>query len=369
MKRSLVLAALVAVGVTLSGCAGAPSGGSTATTQTVCREAKDATSCGGLAALAKDAKAEGVLLLPGDPSRNPALVKLAKQFTKTYKVEVKWVYGQTTTAQQLTTAATQSEQPDVFLLDPATSSMPKDRVAPYRVKNFYMLATANRDPNALWARTYAGVMTLGYDPKTFGDQASASSLLSSGKAHVGLPGSPATSIDTAAAVVMLDAMATAGSGEPGVATLRQLKSSGRLSGDQATPATVQAGRVNVYLDWNYNQRLLQAAMPGKAAAWQWVIPSTGEIVGYSGIAVNAKATHPAAARLWEEFMFSEYGQIALLKSGATPTLYQYFRQAGKFDAKDFAALAELTKPPHVATAAELGNARDAAISAWPQLRP
>jgi putative spermidine/putrescine transport system substrate-binding protein len=43
--------------------------------------------------------------------------------------------------------------------------------------------------------------------------------------------------------------------------------------------------------------------------------------GYYAQAVSAFAPHPNAARLWEEFMYSDQGQIIWLKGGAHPARF------------------------------------------------
>ena len=43
--------------------------------------------------------------------------------------------------------------------------------------------------------------------------------------------------------------------------------------------------------------------------------------GYYAQAINASAPHPNAARLWEEFLYSDQGQIIWLKGGAHPARF------------------------------------------------
>ena len=44
-----------------------------------------------------------------------------------------------------------------------------------------------------------------------------------------------------------------------------------------------------------------------------VIPDSGQFGGYYVQAISAYAPHPAAARLWEEYLYSDEGQLLLLK--------------------------------------------------------
>ena len=58
-----------------------------------------------------------------------------------------------------------------------------------------------------------------------------------------------------------------------------------------------------------------------AARWKVTIPSDGVYGGYYAQAVNATAPHPWAARLWEEFIYSDQGQILYLKGFAHPARF------------------------------------------------
>ena len=58
-----------------------------------------------------------------------------------------------------------------------------------------------------------------------------------------------------------------------------------------------------------------------AASWGFTVPSDGVYGGYYAQAINATAPHPNAARLWEEFLYSDQGQIIWLKGGAHPARF------------------------------------------------
>ena len=68
------------------------------------------------------------------------------------------------------------------------------------------------------------------------------------------------------------------------------------------------------LDWDY----LNVAETKKIPSWRVVIPHDAAIAGYYFQAINADAPHPAAARLWQEFLFSDEGQNLYLRGGARP---------------------------------------------------
>src|SRR3979411_3404337 len=63
-----------------------------------------------------------------------------------------------------------------------------------------------------------------------------------------------------------------------------------------------------------------------------VIPSEGSIAGPYVSIVNKTAPHPYAARLWNEYIFSDEGQLFYLKGYAHPARYQKLVAAGKVPA-------------------------------------
>ena len=57
-------------------------------------------------------------------------------------------------------------------------------------------------------------------------------------------------------------------------------------------------------------------------------------------AISKDAPHPAAARLWQEFLYSDEGQNLWLKGGARPVRADAMEKAGTIDAAAFARAAQ-----------------------------
>ena len=69
----------------------------------------------------------------------------------------------------------------------------------------------------------------------------------------------------------------------------------------STPATIESGQTPVVIDWDY---LNTASVVDQAATdWKVFIPSNAALGGYYYQAIDEDAPHPAAARLWQEFLF------------------------------------------------------------------
>ena len=90
----------------------------------------------------------------------------------------------------------------------------------------------------------------------------------------------------------------------------------------------------------------QIALVGaNVPTWKVFVPSDAILGGYYAQAVNKAAPHPAAARLWEEFLYSDEGQNLWLKGSARPVRMPAMTAAGTVDAKAAAALPPVTGNP------------------------
>jgi putative spermidine/putrescine transport system substrate-binding protein len=134
-------------------------------------------------------------------------------------------------------------------------------------------------------------------------------------------GSPLTS-NSAVSGVIAAALANGGSASnvaPGIDFFAKLKSSGNYIPVGTTSATVASGQTPISIDWDYNNLAYIKEFP--AARWAVSIPSDGVYGGYYAQAINAAPPHPWAARLWEEFLYSDQGQILFLKGFAHPARF------------------------------------------------
>ena len=114
---------------------------------------------------------------------------------------------------------------------------------------------------------------------------------------------------------------------------RRLKSVGNFIPVQATPQTVASGQTPIVLDWDYLNLAYGKEFP--AAKWTTTIPADGVYGAYYCQAVNATAPHPWAARLWQEFCYSDQGQILWLKGYAHPARFDDLAEAqGDSDGAD-----------------------------------
>ena len=219
-----------------------------------------------------------------------------------------------------------SRAPDVVDDSPAfaISGAAQGLFAKYFNTNFATIPRAMKDTRGYWVGDYWGAVSIGYNsniiktpPKTWKDL-----LNPEYKGKVALNGSPLTS-GSAIAGVFSAALANGGSLSnvgPGIDFFAQMKSSGNFVPVQSTPQTVASGQTPISIDWDYLNLAYVKEFP--AAGWKVNVPSDGVYGSYYAQAVNATAPHPWAARLWQEFLYSDQGQLIWLKGFSHPARFQ-----------------------------------------------
>jgi putative spermidine/putrescine transport system substrate-binding protein len=193
----------------------------------------------------------------------------------------------------------------------------------YFVSTWGTIPRAMKDGRGYWAGDYWGAISIGANqnlvspvPKSFADL-----LKPAYKNKVALNGSPLTS-NSAVAGVLAASIANGGSLSnvgPGIDYFAKLKSVGNFIPVQGTPQTVASGQTPIVIDWDYLNLAYGPEFP--AAKWVTNIPADGIYGGYYCQAINSAPPHPWAARLWQEFIYSDQGQIIWLKGFTHPARF------------------------------------------------
>jgi putative spermidine/putrescine transport system substrate-binding protein len=146
-----------------------------------------------------------------------------------------------------------------------------------------------------------------------------------------------------------------------------MKASGNFVPVAATPATVEAGQTPILLDWDY----LHAKYKGQSGKvdWRVVVPSDALLGGFYAQAVVKNSPHPAAARLWQEFLYSDEGQNLWLQGGARPIRLDAMVKAKKQDKTAYAQLPATPKgvSPVFPSLQQQLLAKALLTPAWPKL--
>jgi putative spermidine/putrescine transport system substrate-binding protein len=246
----------------------------------------------------------------------------------------------------------QPNAPDVFDLGQAVAASNTSVFAPYKVATWNDIPANLKDASGTWVNDYGGAMSIGYNAKVVPAPASVQDLLKPAyKGKVALNGDP-TAAGAAFSGVVMAALGNGGSADDiskGVDFFKQLKAAGNFLPVDPTPATIKAGQTPVVIDWDYLNVAQGKSLTGTNIDWKEVVPQNAVLASYYVQAINKGAPHPAAARLWEEFLYSDQGQNLWLAGGARPVRLEAMTKAGTVDKTALAALPKLTGTPVILT--------------------
>ncbi|MCW2792037.1 MAG: transporter substrate-binding protein [Nocardioides sp.] len=369
MKVRTTLVSLVALStiVALGACAAPEKKADTTTDSGV--DAAAATSAedfGGLDELVKAAEAEGTLNVIALPPDWANYGEMISTFEKKYDIEINSDQPDGASQDEINAAndlAGTDRAPDVFDLGQSVALANTDMFAPYQVETWDDIPTEFKDPDGAWVNDYGGYMSIGYDSAKVPDVTSLADLLKPEyKGAVALNGDP-TQAGAAFAGVVMVALTQGGSADdvaPGVEFFGKLKQAGNFLPVDPTPATIESGQTPVVIDWNY----LNAGETKKLPTWQVLVPDNAAVAGYYNQAINKDAPHPAAARLWQEFLYSDEGQNLYAAGGVRPVRADAMIKAGTIDAAAARELPAIDGPTTILTQAQSDAATKYLADNW-----
>jgi putative spermidine/putrescine transport system substrate-binding protein len=183
-------------------------------------------------------------------------------------------------------------------------------------------------------------MSIGYDSNSVPAPKSLDDLLGDDyKGAVALNGDP-TQAGAAFAAVGLATVQSGGTlddFQPGIDFFEKLNDAGNFIPVNVTQATIAAGETKVAFDWSYNNLAVASAVDG----WKVVTLPGTVYTSFYNQAISKDAPHPAAARLWQEFIYSAEAQNLFIVGGAYPVTIQTLQDAGTVDKDALAKLGEL----------------------------
>ncbi|MGV8876702.1 MAG: ABC transporter substrate-binding protein [Rhodoglobus sp.] len=339
-KRTLAAVALVAASaITLSACStpGATTGASDASSAT---SAKD---FGGMDALVAAAQAEGELNVIALPDNWANYGQIKALFEEKYNIIVNSADPDVSSAEEIAAADNlkgQDTAPDVFDLGTAVTLDSIDYFAPYTVANWAEIPDSNKEATGLWVNDYTGSMSIGYDSNSVPEPTSLDDLLKPAyRGAVALNGDP-TQAGAAFAALGLATVQQGGTLDdftPGIDFFSQLNDIGNFIPVNVTEATIAAGETKVAFDWSYNNLAAAATVDG----WKVTTLPGAVYTSFYNQAISKDAPHPAAARLWQEFIYSAEAQNLFIVGGAYPVTIQALQDAGTVDTKALDALGAL----------------------------
>lgn len=284
---------------------------------------KDLKSCGGMDALVKAAQKEGklnVITLPRDWANYGEAMDL---FQKAFGIKITDDNPDGSSAYEIQTVKTApaSKVPDAVDVGITYGADNANLFAPYKVVNWNDITPTYKDPAGRWYGDYAGVIALSYDtsiakaPKSFNDLKDPAF-----KNMVAIGGDPSGAQEALMSVFAanLSNGGTTANVQKGIDYFSDMKKSGNFVTALANGQNFLAGAYKVSFSWSFNGpgAVATAAKAGKTV--KYVIPSDAVIKGTPYImAIPFNAPHPAAARLWTEFLYSENKGKGSMDLGST----------------------------------------------------
>jgi len=346
-RKTLAAFAVAVTSVALAAGCSSGGGSSSSSSSSGGVDASKATSLaafGGMSGLVKAAKAEGELNVITLPANWANYGNIMKAFTAKYGIKINSANPDGSSQDEINAMEQlkgQSRAPDVLDMGTAFAIQAdqKGLLTPYKVATWDNIPADSKASDATWYDDYGGFVAIGYNPaKVKVAPTSFKDLLNPMyKKQVAINGNP-TQASAAFSAVYAAALANGGSLDniqPGIDYFKKLNQVGNFVPVTAGPTTVESNQTPIVIWWDY---LLASEISSSVKDFKVVIPSDGHYAAYYDQAINKDAPHPAAARLWEEFLYSATGQNLWLAGKARPIELPTLIKDGTVNAADNAAL-------------------------------
>ncbi|HVC25437.1 MAG TPA: ABC transporter substrate-binding protein [Acidimicrobiales bacterium] len=368
--------ALAAVAAVASGPAAVAARANTEHTSCNWATVTSAAACGGTKALVAAAEKEGVLNTITLPDNWANYGTLISEFGAKYHIKVNDAIPDGSSQDELNAVIHEkgsSKEPDVLDVGPAFAleGASQGLFAPYKVLEYGEIPASEKAPNAAWYYDYGGYISIGYNatdlkvaPSSFASLANPAY-----KGSIALNGNP-TQAGAAFAAVYAASLANGGSFSdiaPGVSYFKKLAQDGNFITAQSDATTIGSGQVKVSIDWDYLNAAYASQLKAKGIDWKVVIPSDAHYAAYYVQAISKYAPDPAAARLWEEFLYSNEGQNGWLGGFARPVLLNHMVAAGTVNKAELAKIPSVAGTPSFPSEAQQKAASAALLKLWPSV--
>ena len=201
----------------------------------------------------------------------------------------------------------------------AMQAKAENLLEPYKVSTWPSIPESAKDPDGYWYGDYYGIIVFEINPDFVLTPPEDWSDLLKPEYNVALTGLPADSYQSMMSVYSAS-LANGGSLNdtlPGLRFFQQINRNKSLSDVVTRRDTVVSGETPIALRWDYLALADQEALSGQKEI-VIIIPKTGLVAGMYAQGISAYAPHPNAAKLWMEFLYSDEGQLLLLKGLGHP---------------------------------------------------
>src|SRR5579875_499458 len=330
-----------------------------------------AQAAGGMSALIAAAKKEGQLNVITLPANWANYGTQMREFSQMYGIRIHDAIPSGSSAQEIQAIETgrgSSTAPDVVDVGESFAVADANLFAPYRVQTWNDIPAANKDPDARWYNDYGGYMSFGCDLKVVPSCPTTwSGLESPAYRHaVALNGIPGQA-GAATGAVFAAAITPGGSlndAKPGLEFFNKLKSMGNFNAtDCDASSLIEAGQCPIIVNWDFLNVAGAWGLPS-TAKWKVVVPKGTPLGEFYAQAISKTAPDPAAARLWEEFLYSTQGQNNFLRGYARPVELAAMVKDGTVDQAAYRQLPPVPGTPALPTPAQTTAAAKLIAAGW-----
>jgi putative spermidine/putrescine transport system substrate-binding protein len=196
----------------------------------------------------------------------------------------------------------------------------------YKVATWDTIKADAKDPDGFWYGDYYGVLSFEINkdviktdsPKDWKDL-----LKPEFKNSVALAGDPLNS-NQAIQTVQAASLANGGSldnVQPGLDFFKQLNAAGNFVPTVAKQGTLVSGETPIVITWSYLALADRDSLAGTVNV-EVVGPASGKFGGVYVQGISKTAPHPNAAKLWEEYLYSDEGQLVWTGAYCYTTRYE-----------------------------------------------
>jgi putative spermidine/putrescine transport system substrate-binding protein len=333
--------------------------------------ATSANAGGGMPALVAAAKKEGQLNVITLPANWANYGTQMREFTAKYGIHITDAIPEGSSAQEIQAIQSgrgSSTAPDVVDVGESFAVADASLFAPYKVATWSQIPGGNKAANGAWYNDYGGYVSFGCDlavvpscPTTW-----AGLEAPQYKNAVALNGVPGQA-GAATGAVFAAAINNGGSltnAQPGLTFFKTLKSDGNFNATDCNASSlIEAGQCPIIINWDFLNVAGAWGLPS-TTKWKVVVPKGTPLGEFYAQAISKTAPHPAAARLWQEFLYSTKGQNNFLRGFARPVELAALVKAGTVDKTAYKALPPVPGKPVLPTPAETTAAATLIAAGW-----
>jgi putative spermidine/putrescine transport system substrate-binding protein len=270
----------------------------------------DLKSCGGMDALVKAAQKEGTLNAITLPRTWANYGEAMDTFSKAFGIKIVDDNPDGSSAYEIQTIKTAPAKkiPDQTDIGITYGQQNENLFANYKPATWNDITSEYKQPDGRWVGSYAGEIALFYPTSLTKVPTSIKDLKDPAFKGAFAMGDPTSAQEALMSVFAINQAAggTFDDVTSGLNFIKDLKTSGNYVTVAPSATTFAAGAYKVVLTWDFNCPGLVAKYKDAGVDMKCAIPSDAAIIGTPYVTgIPIKAPHPATARLWTEFLYSQ----------------------------------------------------------------